>query len=51
MVVDDSKLGDPKTRATMTAGIPPEERAEIGDDRRDRDPHAEQDGVAHAEEI
>src|SRR5919112_2653944 len=27
------------------------EGAEIGDDRRDRNPHAEQDGVAHAEEI
>jgi hypothetical protein len=27
------------------------EGAEIGDDRRDRDPHPEQDSVAHAEEI
>src|SRR5215212_6797226 len=27
------------------------EGAEIGDYRRDRNPHAEQDGVAHAEEI
>src|SRR5215203_2961403 len=29
----------------------PKKGAEIGDDRRDRNPHAEQDGVAHAEEI
>jgi hypothetical protein len=28
-----------------------EEGAKIGDDRRDRNPHAEQDGVAHAQEI
>ena len=41
----------PEYKGYYDSGYATEEGAKIGDDRRDRDPYAEQDGVAHAEEI
>src|SRR5215217_1549876 len=41
----------PEDEGHYDRGYTPEEGAKIGDDRRDRHPHAEQDGVAHTEQI
>src|SRR5215218_10008171 len=41
----------PEYKGYYDSGYATEEGAKIGDDRRNRDPYAEQDGVAHAEEI
>src|SRR5215213_2641465 len=41
----------PEDESHYDRGYTPEEGAKIGDDRRDRHPHAEQDGVAHTEQI
>src|SRR5215207_4090766 len=41
----------PEDEGHYDSGYTPQEGAEVGDDRRDRNPHAEQDGIAHAEQI
>src|SRR5215211_8189015 len=41
----------PEDEGHYDRGYPTEEGAEVGDDRRDRHPSAEQYGVAHAEQI
>src|SRR5215207_3618564 len=45
------EVGRPEDQGHYDSGYTPQEGAEVGDDRRDRNPHAEQDGVAHAEQI
>jgi hypothetical protein len=45
------EVGRPEDKGHYNRGYTPEEGAEIRDYRRDRDPYAEQDGVAHAEQI
>src|SRR5919205_975814 len=41
----------PEYEGHYDSGYATEKGAEVGDDRRDRNPYAEQDSVAHAEEI
>src|SRR4028118_1872135 len=45
------EVGRPEDKGHYNRGYTPEEGAEIRDYRRDRDPYAEQDSVAHAEQI
>src|SRR5215211_585556 len=45
------EVGRPEHQGDYDGGYTPQEGAEVGDDRRERNPHAEQDGVTHAEEI
>src|SRR5215218_2094974 len=45
------EVGRPEDEGHYYRGYTPEEGAEVGDDRRYRNPHAEQYGVAYAEQI
>src|SRR5918994_7247160 len=45
------EVGRSEDEGHYDSGYTPQEGAEVGDDRRERNPHAEQDGVAHAEQI
>src|SRR5215208_934028 len=45
------EVGRPEDEGHYDSGYTAQEGAEVGDDRRERNPHAEQDGVAHAEQI